>query len=115
LTTILCEFCKRKFADITKHLTFCVKNPDNQKAFLGAPTIKTIQGKAKFERPYYIWENGKKTHMRFIQKAIMQSNPLPIGFYEAAKNSTDKGIQKLYQVAKSRKLEAKVEMLDTRQ
>jgi len=93
--------------DIDKHLAFCVKNPSNKKT--------TTKGKAKFERPYYIWENGKKTHMRFIQKAIMQSNPLPIGFYEAAKNSTDRGIQKLHQVATTRKLKAIVEMLDTRQ
>jgi len=106
---IPCEFCKKKFINIIEHLAICVKNPNNKKISI------ITKGKAKFERPYYIWENGKKTHMRFIQKAIMQSNPLPIGFYEVAKNSTDKGIQKLYQVAKSRKLEAKVEMLDTRQ
>lgn len=103
-----------------KHLSFCVKNPNNKKTqeiqkTLVSPPKKATKGKAKFERPYYIWENGKKTHMRFIQKAIMQSNPLPIGFYEAAKNSKDRGILKLLQVAKSRKLEAKVEMLDTRQ
>lgn len=101
-----CTFCKRKFTNLDKHLTVCVKNPNNK---------KTSTGKAKFERPYYIWENGKKTHFRFIQDAIKQGKPLPIGFYEAAKNSTDKGVQKLLQVAKSRKLEAKVEMLDTRQ
>jgi len=75
----------------------------------------TSKKKATFERPYYIWENGKKTHIRFIQLAIQQSNPLPIGFYEAAKNSKDKGILKLLQVATTRNLKATVEMLDTRQ
>ena len=115
-----CEFCKRTFVDIEKHFTFCFKNPNNKKTpnnkkkIVVSPTIKT-KGKAKFERPYYVWENGKKTHLRFIQQAIMQSRPLPIGFYEAAKDSKDAGIQKLLQVAKTRKLKATVEMLDTRQ
>lgn len=101
-----CEFCKNKFADIDKHLTLCVKNPNNK---------DTSKGEAKFERPYYIWENGKKTHIRFIQDAIKRGLPLPIGFYKAAKNSKDRGIQKLHQVAHTRKLEPTVEMLDTRQ
>jgi len=106
-----CKFCKKKFTDIDKHLALCVKNPKNKKGSIAT----TTKGKAKFERPYYIWENGKKTHIRFIQDAIKRSKPLPIGFYEAAKNSTDRGILKLLQVATTRKLEATVEMLDTRQ
>ena len=30
--------------------------------------------KAKFVRPYYIWEGGKKTHMKFIQLAIQEED-----------------------------------------
>ena len=71
--------------------------------------------KAKFERPYYIWENGKKTHMKFIQLAIQRGNPLPVGFYEAAKNSDDKGIQKMLQVAETRKIPATAGKIYTRQ
>lgn len=71
--------------------------------------------KAKFERPYYIWENGKKTHMRFIQIAIQRKHPLPVGFYDAAKASKDKGIQKMYEVAKIRKIPATAGKIDTRQ
>ncbi len=105
-----CTFCKRKFTDIDKHLKFCVKNSENVKT----PSV-TKTGEAKFERPYYIWENGKKTHIRFIQLAIQRGHPLPIGFYEAAKNNKDKGILRMLQVAKIRKIKATVEMLDTRQ
>ena len=104
-----CEFCEKTFVNIDKHQALCFKNPNNKK------TPVTTKGTAKFERPYYIWENGKKTHMVFIQNAIKQGKPLPIGFYEAAKNNPDRGIQKLYQVATTRKLKATVEMLDTRQ
>lgn len=70
--------------------------------------------KAKFERPYYIWENGKKTHMKFIQLAIQRGHPLPVGFYDAAKVSKDKGIQKMYEVAKIRKISATAGKIDTR-
>ncbi len=71
--------------------------------------------KAKFERPYYIWEDGRKTHFRFIQLAIQQSKPLPVGFYEAAKASKDLGIKKLLQVAEARKIPATAGKIDTRQ
>lgn len=58
----------------------------------------------KFEGHYYVWENGTKTHISFIQKAIRGSDPLPAGFYNAAKKSKDPGIKKLLQVAQDRNI-----------
>jgi len=71
--------------------------------------------KARFEGHYYIWENGKKTHISFIQKAIQRGYNLPIGFYEAAEASPLHSIKTLLRVAKLRKIPADVEKLDTRQ
>ena len=34
-----CEFCKEEFTNIDKHLSFCVKNPNNKKT--PTPSIKT--------------------------------------------------------------------------
>ncbi len=91
-----------------------VKEKVKKKKTKVSPASTPSTGKAKFEGKYYIWENGKKTHVKFIQLAIQASKPLPIGFYDAAKDSNDKGIQKLLQVDKTRKIPAKVDWLDTR-
>lgn len=99
-----CPHCGRKFTDIPKHEKVCTKNVSNKEG----------HSKAKFEGQYYIWGNGKKTHVKFIQRAVQQSHPLPVGFYEAAKNSNDRGIQKLLQVAEIRKIPENAEKLDTR-
>lgn len=70
---------------------------------------------ARFEGKYYIWENGMKTHIVFIQNAIKRGNSLPIGFYEAAENCQLRGVKTLLRVAKLRKIPANVEKMDTRQ
>jgi len=69
----------------------------------------------RFEGKYYIWENGKKTHIVFIQNAIKRGNSLPVGFYKAAEKSTDRGVKTLLRVATLRKIPANVEKLDVRQ
>ena len=53
---------------------------------------ETTSNKSKphghFEGINWVWPNGKKTHVRFIDLAIRQKRPLPRGFYiEAEKNN----------------------------
>lgn len=41
-----------------------------------------------FEGTYWVWPNGQKTHVRFIDIAIRKMKPLPRGFYEEAEKET---------------------------
>lgn len=41
-----------------------------------------------FEGTFWVWPNGQKTHVRFIDQAIRQMKPLPRGFYEEAEKET---------------------------
>lgn len=57
-------------------------------------TVGQIFGKLKpvkekphghFEGVNWVWRNGTRTHVRFIDLAIRQKRPLPLGFYEEAR------------------------------
>lgn len=41
-----------------------------------------------FEGVHWVWPNGQKTHVRFIDIAIRKKKPLPKGFYEEAEKET---------------------------
>ena len=41
-----------------------------------------------FEGVNWVWPNGQKTHVRFIDIAIRKMKPLPRGFYEEAEKET---------------------------
>ncbi len=41
-----------------------------------------------FSGAFWVWPNGKKTHVRFIDLAIRQMKPLPRGFYVEAEKET---------------------------
>ena len=57
----------------------------------------------------WIWPDGTKTHMRFIQQAVIKSQPLPIGFYEEAEKLNNRFLNHLVAVAKERKLKCTVD------
>jgi len=66
----------------------------------------TKLGKLKGE--YWVWPDGKKTHLRFIGIAVSRYRPLPKGFYEAAKKANRKNLNLLVMKAKSLDLKCTV-------
>lgn len=41
----------------------------------------------KLDGPYWVWPDGKRTHLRFITEAVQKKRNLPKGFYAAAKKA----------------------------
>lgn len=57
-----------------------------------------------FENKYWVWPSGLRTHVLILQQCMMRGNPLPPGFYEAAKKCDNKSIQRMGVVAKDKKI-----------
>lgn len=51
---------------------------------------------------FWIWPDGKRTHIRFLQEAVITKRPLPPGFYKEAKKSKSQAIKHMASVAKNR-------------
>lgn len=60
-------------------------------------TIKT----GKLEGNYWVWPDGRKTHLRFISQAVSRMRPLPKGFFDAAKKANLRNLNHLVLKAKS--------------
>ncbi len=56
------------------------------------------------EGEYWIWPDGRKTHLRFIGIAVSKMRPLPKGFYAAAKKANRINLNLLVTKAQSLKL-----------
>lgn len=41
----------------------------------------------KLEGEFWVWPDGRKTHLRFIGIAVSRYKPLPVGFYKEAKKA----------------------------
>jgi len=74
--------------------------------------IKPVDDKphGHFEGVNWVWPNGKKTHVRFLDLAIRQMRPLPRGFYEEAEKETYlTNVKNMLRKAKQLKLPADVD------
>ena len=74
---------KGKLLSITGKIK--LKNGKTVKTYtdLSHPTKDKPHG--HFEGVNWVWPNGQKTHVRFIDIAIRKMKPLPRGFYEEAR------------------------------
>jgi len=63
----------------------------------------------KIENGFWVWPDGKKTHMRFIAKAVSKYKNLPLGFYKEAKKQNKFNLNLLVAKAKHLKLLDNVE------
>ncbi len=68
--------------------------------------VLTTEQKAPghFEGKFWIWADGKKTHVRFIHMAMRTMKKVPPGFLKACEESEDPGLIKMGVIAKKRKL-----------
>lgn len=57
-----------------------------------------------FEGKYWVWADGKRTHVKYIQMAMRSKKPLPPGFYEACEKSKDPALIKMGKIAKHFKI-----------
>ena len=63
-----------------------------------------------FEGVNWVWPNGQRTHVRFLDLAIRQMRPLPRGFYEEAEKETYlTNVKNMLRKAKQLKLPADVD------
>ena len=53
-----------------------------QKTTKNFPTTKPKAKKGKLEGNYWVWPDGRMTHMTFVNLAVRRMRPLPYGFYE---------------------------------
>lgn len=105
----------KKITSLTKaELIKIIKASPPEKITSGKSPQKRIR-EAAFEGHFYLWENGQKTHTRFIQLAIQRGEPLPEGFYKAAEKSNVLGIKNMLIAARERNIPATASVFDTRQ
>lgn len=60
----------------------------NGKEVLNSVNVTKEKPHGHFEGVNWVWPNGQKTHVRFIDIAIRKMKPLPRGFYEEAEKET---------------------------
>lgn len=53
---------------------------------------------------YWVWPDGRKTHLRFIGEAIRKIRPLPFGFYKEAERVNMNNLNIMVHAAKQLKL-----------
>ncbi len=97
---------KKTIKDVPKPLAFPkIKNPVE----LEKITKEALEPDGHFEGIYWVWPNGQRTHVRFIDLAIRQMRPLPVGFYEEAEKETYlTNVKNMLRKAKQLKLPATV-------
>lgn len=55
----------------------------------------------RIESPYWVWTDGRKTHLNFIVMAIRKMKSLPHGFYDEAERVNINNINMMAAKAKS--------------
>jgi len=75
------------------------------------PNKESKKPHGHFEGTYWVWPNGQRTHVRFIDKAIRQMRPLPRGFYiEAEKETYLTNMKAMLRKAKQLKLSDSIDI-----
>jgi hypothetical protein len=73
------------------------------------PKIKTpklkLEKPGKLEGDFWVWPDGGKTNLKFIQIAVHKMKPLPLGFYAAVEKSDRRNLKYLVERAKALGLE----------
>lgn len=62
----------------------------------------------KIDGLFWVWPDGKKTHLRFLNDAVTKFFALPVGFYDEVKKSDSVNLKNLVIIAKSRFLKCTV-------
>ena len=70
---------------------------------------KTQTTTGKIENGFWIWPDGRKTHLRFIAIAVSKMRPLPVGFFEVAEKVNLRNLNQIVAKAKDLGLECTVE------
>jgi len=68
------------------------------KEALALADIEKTHGKIK--DGYWVWPDGRKTHMRFVAKAVSKYKNLPLGFYKEALKQKSNNLNLLVAKAK---------------
>lgn len=76
---------------------------------LGTTTVTIEKPHGKIENGFWVWPDGKRTHMRFIAKAVSKYKNLPLGFYKEALKQNSHNMNLLVAKAKSLELKDNVE------
>jgi hypothetical protein len=86
------------------------KKPKKQKSTSPADEEKKPKketkksGEGHWELPYWVFANGKKTHLRHINYGVIRKREIPSGFYKASEGSQNFHIHKMLLAAKKLKL-----------
>lgn len=72
-------------------------------------TTGTVVKSGKLKGEYWVWPDGRKTHLRFIGIAVSKMRHLPKGFYKEAEKADRPNLNLLVKKAKSLKLKDNVE------
>jgi len=73
-----------------------------KKTLIKLPPEKQAPG--HLEGKWWVWADGKRTHIKYIQMAMRSYKPLPPGFYKACDESKDPGVIKMGLIAKKFKI-----------
>ena len=60
------------------------------------------------EGEYWVWPDGKKTHLRFITMAVQKMKSLPVGFFKEAKKANRPNLNQVVRKAKHLNLQCTV-------
>ena len=63
------------------------------------PKITAKPKTGKIEGQYWVWQNGLKTHLRFMLEHMKRKGAVPQGFLKACEKSTDPNLRRLAQIA----------------
>ena len=68
------------------------------------PSVNYSRKHGYIEGAFWIWGDGKKTHLRFLREGVITLKKLPPGFYKAVESSDSKPLKHMANVAKKRGL-----------
>jgi hypothetical protein len=68
------------------------------------PKKESTTKEGHWELPYWVFRDGKKTHMRHISYGVIRKREIPSGFYKASEGSTNFTIMRMVETAKKHKL-----------
>ncbi len=57
-----------------------------------------------FSGKFWVWGDGKKTHIKYIQMAIRSRKRLPPGFYKACEKDENASVKHMASIAKKLKI-----------
>jgi len=73
-----------------------------KKTLIKLPPEKQAPG--HFEGKWWVWADGTRTHIKYIQMAMRSYKPLPPGFYKACNESKDPAVIKMGKIAEKFKI-----------